>query len=45
MSSSAVDVEVRLKIKDGASAGIKAVTQTAEQAVNKTTAATVAAAN
>ena len=45
MSSSAVDVEVRLKMKDGASAGIKAVTQTAEQAANKTSAAAVAAAN
>lgn len=43
--SSAVDVEVRLKMKDGASAGIKAVTQTAEQAANKTSAAAVAAAN
>ncbi len=45
MSSSAVDVELRLKMKDGATAGIKAITQTAEQAANKTSAAAIATAN
>lgn len=44
MSSSAVDVEVRLKMKDGATAGIKAVSQAAQQEAAKTATATEKAA-
>jgi len=44
MSSSAVDVEVRLKMRDGATAGIKAVSQTAQQEAAKTATATEKAA-
>lgn len=44
MSSSAVDVEVRLKMRDGATAGIKAVSQAAQQEAAKTTTATEKAA-
>lgn len=44
MSSSAVDVEVRLKMKDGATTGIKAVSQTAQQEAAKTASATEKAA-
>lgn len=44
MSSSAVDVEVRLKMMDGATAGIKAVSQTAQQEAAKTATATEKAA-
>lgn len=43
-SSAAVDVEVRLKIRDGATAGIKAASQTAQQEAAKTTTATEKAA-
>lgn len=44
MSSSAVDVEVRLKMRDGATVGIKAVSQTAQQEAAKTATATEKAA-
>lgn len=44
MSSNAVDVEVRLKMKDGATTGIKAVSQTAQQEAAKTATATEKAA-
>lgn len=44
MSSSAVDVEVRLKMRDGATAGIKAVSKTAQQEAAKTATATEKAA-
>lgn len=44
MSSSAVDVEVRLKLKDGATTGIKAVSQASEQAATKAATATEKAA-
>lgn len=44
MSSSAVDVEVRLKMRDGATAGIKAVSKTAQQEAAKATTATEKAA-
>lgn len=44
MSQAAVDVEVRLKMQDGASAGIKAVAQAAEQAADKAATATERAA-
>lgn len=43
--SSAVQAELAITLKDQASAGLKAVTQAAEQAANKTAAAAVAAAN
>lgn len=43
-SSSAVDVEVRLKLKDGATTGIKSVSQTAQQEAAKTATATEKAA-
>lgn len=42
--SSAVDVEVRLKMRDGATAGIKAVSQTAQQEAAKAATATERAA-
>lgn len=42
--SSVVDVEVRLKMRDGAAAGIKAVSQTAQQEAAKTATATEKAA-
>jgi hypothetical protein len=43
-SQSAVDVEVRLKMRDGATAGIKTVSQTAQQEAAKTATATEKAA-
>jgi TP901 family phage tail tape measure protein len=45
MSSSAVDVEVRLKLKDGATAGLKATSQAAEQAASKSAVAAEKAAS
>ncbi len=44
MSQSAVNVELALRLKDGATAGLKSVTQTAVQSSEKTSAAAVAAA-
>ena len=43
-SQSSVDVEVRLKMRDGATAGIKTVSQTAQQEAAKTATATEKAA-
>lgn len=43
-SPSSVDVEVRLKLKDGATAGVKAISQTAQQEAAKTATATEKAA-
>ena len=42
---SAVDVEVRLRLKDGATAGMQAVTQAAEQSASKSAAAAEKAAS
>jgi FKBP-type peptidyl-prolyl cis-trans isomerase len=44
MSQSAVNVELALRLKDGATAGLKSVTQAAVQSSEKTSAAAVAAA-
>lgn len=44
MSSSAVDVEVRLKLKDGATAGVKATSQSVQQEAAKAATATEKAA-
>lgn len=45
MSSSAVDVEVRLKMRDGATAGLKAASQAAEQSASKSAVAAEKAAS